>query len=319
MISKRNDLAISITNKCNLSCPHCLRGGSTEDHLTPSFFDRVLKEAKPFGFSFVSITGGEPFMHPHFKKIIGSVLDNDYQYNFVTNGLFYQEYYDLILGTPYHRNFNSLAISLDGSTKEIHGLMRSQLSWIKATEAIKFYSTKINNPVTVNFLVCKNNLHDVEDTIRLAKKLGANNFWIAGALLSPPHMTPNSLTYNEKEDVINRSLITGKQVGLKINFASCFLDISKIPICPNITNPQPHINPRGELTFCCNIAGRSAVIGSLHKQSFEELWEELIVVSKQMKDYKVEYLRDNLINRDTPSISNCDFCYSKLKEKIAFF
>jgi len=324
-ISQRNDIAISITNKCNLACPHCLRGGSTEDHIASAFLDKVLKDASPFGFSFVSITGGEPFMHPRFKKIVETIIANDYEYNFVTNGLPYQEYYDHILGTPLHRKFSNLAVSLDGSTKEIHGSVRkSALSWVKATEAIKFYSKRVHNPVTVNFFANQKNKDDTGEVIRLAKELGADTLWIAGSLPVPPSIEPpeDALTYRQKEEIIFQAQSTSHEVNLDVKYASCFLDISKIAICPNLTNPQPHINPRGELTFCCNMSGRSAVIGDLHSQTFEELWEELVTLSASVKDLKIAYVEEHEgeeINENERRITNCDFCHMKLKEKIDFF
>jgi len=64
---------ISVTNKCNLSCPFCHREGNHAeqgDELTPEEIQFACKAALKAGFKKFKITGGEPTEREELDKII---------------------------------------------------------------------------------------------------------------------------------------------------------------------------------------------------------------------------------------------------------
>lgn len=87
------DFAIEVTRKCNMSCPHCLRG-EAEDmdadmDLIPKLFDGVSS------IGTLIFTGGEPSLNtPFITKVVDYVLDNDIEVNgcfITTNGKVYSQ------------------------------------------------------------------------------------------------------------------------------------------------------------------------------------------------------------------------------------
>lgn len=76
---------ISPTARCNLNCLGCYAHGYAK-HQGLSFeeVDRILTEAKKLGIYFITISGGEPFLWPHFFKILEK--HNDIYFQIYTNG-----------------------------------------------------------------------------------------------------------------------------------------------------------------------------------------------------------------------------------------
>ena len=80
-------IAVELTNHCNLSCKHCFdRRHSAGGYLNIGTLETILHTAKQHGFDYISLTGGEPTLHPEFQKILEMVFNAGYEVGFVTNG-----------------------------------------------------------------------------------------------------------------------------------------------------------------------------------------------------------------------------------------
>lgn len=72
---------------CNIRCSYCdsryaCEGGEFEEISIPEIMGRVMQwECKR-----VTITGGEPLIHPGIDKLITEMIDNGYEVNVETNG-----------------------------------------------------------------------------------------------------------------------------------------------------------------------------------------------------------------------------------------
>jgi radical SAM protein with 4Fe4S-binding SPASM domain len=62
------EIVIEITGKCRLVCPHCT--GPRTPHVPWADIKRTLDEAADLGIKTVRITGGEPLLHPDFRKVL---------------------------------------------------------------------------------------------------------------------------------------------------------------------------------------------------------------------------------------------------------
>ncbi|MCL4468332.1 MAG: radical SAM protein, partial [Deltaproteobacteria bacterium] len=80
------EMSFELTNKCNLSCLHCLRDKTDmRSFISVELFESILKQAKAYNLKHIAFTGGEPTLHPHFAQIIDTVVQHGYTYHFVTN------------------------------------------------------------------------------------------------------------------------------------------------------------------------------------------------------------------------------------------
>ena len=86
-------LNIYLTNACNLRCPHCFMkaGKRLANELTKDEWISVLREFKECGGTAVTLTGGEPTMHPGFRTIIESAHEMGLQLTVLTNGILWND------------------------------------------------------------------------------------------------------------------------------------------------------------------------------------------------------------------------------------
>ncbi len=81
---------ISPTMRCNLDCYGCYAGeynkSGVETDLPWELLDSVLKQAKDMGIYFIVISGGEPFVYPHFWRMLEK--HSDIYFQCYTNGTF---------------------------------------------------------------------------------------------------------------------------------------------------------------------------------------------------------------------------------------
>lgn len=306
----RDDVAIYLTNRCNFSCKHCVRGKATDDDLSIEMLDKLLLEAGRMGFSFASLTGGEPIMHPEFARVLDVIMEHDWDFNFVTNGWKYQEYLEVL--EPRTKNWRNVAVSLDGATEKTNDKIRKKGSFKKATKAIEVFAAS-EKPVTVNCLVLDSNTEDVLDLIKLAKHLGASNVWLAG-MLPTPDGKAKSLPWEKRREIRVAVKELSRELQFRVNFASCFLRMEDVAKCANMKDPQPSINPVGEIAFCCNTMGRGALVGSLADETFKQLY----IKTKKVGSSLIKNKMQNWDKLDLEE-SNCVFCNRVLEDTIKPF
>lgn len=72
---------------CNLNCSYCDTRYSCEgqEYKEMSLYD-ILVEVLNYGVPRVTLTGGEPLIHPGVKDLINSLVANDIEVNIETNG-----------------------------------------------------------------------------------------------------------------------------------------------------------------------------------------------------------------------------------------
>src|SRR5690348_16767960 len=70
-------IAWQITNECNLACLHCIEesgpGKAFADELTETKVFGVLDELIEHEVPYLSFSGGEPMLHPHFFRMVEHV------------------------------------------------------------------------------------------------------------------------------------------------------------------------------------------------------------------------------------------------------
>lgn len=72
---------------CNLNCSYCdTRYGCEDNNYTIWSVDSIMDTIKRFGIQSVTITGGEPLIHPDIHKLINTLLESGYWVNVETNG-----------------------------------------------------------------------------------------------------------------------------------------------------------------------------------------------------------------------------------------
>jgi SynChlorMet cassette radical SAM/SPASM protein ScmF len=163
-----------VTDRCNLRCRHCwVRGeaGTPANHLSLDEAEDIVLQALPLGLRNVKLTGGEPFLVSWILDFVEFCGAHGVAVSFETNGT-------LITSAVAQRlaRFRILcvSVSLDGSQPAIHeeirmvpGSFEAALAGIRQTVSAGIFTV-------VLIAVYKQNLADLEQTIRLAESLHVN-------------------------------------------------------------------------------------------------------------------------------------------------
>lgn len=81
------NLLIELTTLCNLKCLHCFLHPFTKERkfISPSRLVSFVKELKDYGLTFITFTGGEPFLHPEFRNILREISNMEFALRIYTN------------------------------------------------------------------------------------------------------------------------------------------------------------------------------------------------------------------------------------------
>jgi heme b synthase len=165
-------LAWELTGKCNLKCIHCRAsaGISGEEGPTTEEAKRILDDISTYYNPVIVLTGGEPLLRDDLFEIASYGSRKGLRICLATNGtLLNEENCRKIKGA----GIKMLALSLDGSTRDIHDNFRGQEGAFEATiNAAKLLSEQ-GIPFLINSSFTKRNQHDIPNVFSLAKKLGA--------------------------------------------------------------------------------------------------------------------------------------------------
>jgi len=310
-------ICLLLTNRSNLRCKHCFRAKGYNNDMPIDLVEKVLKEGKKMGFRHVSITGGEPFLHKEFDKIIEIITAEKYTFHIVSNGYAFDKFFPLIFKNKYLTCMN---FSLDGSNKEVHDRIRGEGSFDKVLESVKLCK---ENGILFNIVSCINklNLFDYEKIIDLSKELGAKQISILATLPSEDNLDlvlSNKEIYELYKNVTK--LKKNKKIEVKICSSINLFDFFKP--CSVYNACDVTLNYDGNLVFCCDLANYSdesciypkkwITLGNLKEHSLKDLMKVYRERSKNIQyiNCVTNNKRDNLLTR-------CEVCinsFNKLGE-----
>lgn len=157
---------IRITDVCNARCVHCFISADNrgEAMSLENFRDFVLPRLKQSRVSRVTLTGGEPFLHPNILEIIQLLTDSGISTGVCTNANVISE--DQILSLA-DNNKVHINVSLHGFTPESHDKFMGKKGafdiCIKTIEQLSKYN------LVQGLLVTPNAFADVEEYDKLCE------------------------------------------------------------------------------------------------------------------------------------------------------
>jgi hopanoid biosynthesis associated radical SAM protein HpnH len=163
--------------KCNLACAGCGRIREYKDVLNRKLTkEECIEAAVQAGAPIVSITGGEPLLHPEIKQIIRSLLTSGYFVYLCTNGLLLEDFLDEI--SPHPRL--SIVIHLDGMAETHNHFTKKPDVFEKAVKAIK-KAKRLGFNVRSNTTIYKDtDVEEIGQLFSLLKEVGTD-----GVMVSP--------------------------------------------------------------------------------------------------------------------------------------
>ena len=233
-----NQLYFYLTEGCNLACRHCWLApkfdttGFRYPTLPVDLFEKAIQEAKPLGLRGVKLTGGEPLLHPHFKRLLEIVRREELSLTIETNGLLCTSDTAREIAKSAKR---FVSVSLDGTDAATHEWVRGiPGSFDAARRAIKNLNNAGIQPQVI-FTVMRGNADQVEGMIPMAEEMGAGS--VKFNLVQPTargeklHQFQENLTVRELIELgryVEQELAPKTRLRLFFHFPQAFRALSRI-------------------------------------------------------------------------------------------
>ncbi len=158
-----------ITGACNLNCVHCYAyrwRGKPELSLSEKL--RIAREIGECGIDYVNISGGEPLITEHTRRVVEALRDYNVEVTMVSNGTLVDDEWARFLA----RREVHLFVSLDGP-REVHELHRGRGSFEATLRGLKLLR-KHGVGFSLVMAVSRLNWRYTPQFVELAVRLGAD-------------------------------------------------------------------------------------------------------------------------------------------------
>ncbi|WP_205713394.1 radical SAM/SPASM domain-containing protein [Candidatus Kuenenia stuttgartiensis] len=309
-------ILIELTNRCNLSCHHCLDGRHSGDgNLKIEILERILRNARRHGFDYISFTGGEPTLHPGFTEMLTMVSKAGYNFGFVTNGWNFTRIYEKLL--PHLNSLIGITFSLEGAREETHDMLRGKGSYRRVMQAVSICVVK-DIPFTFNTVITSHSRGELNEIAMLAAKLGGRGLRL-GHLISTPRIVSENMDISPIERRQTETIICQlqKTFSIPIVMASGYYTTELFP-CASLKMEEINIDWRGNVTMCCNLSGHGEdvgnddIIGNLNEMSFSEAYVSLVEASGKFQKEKLEHYSNGKFRES--DYFPCWFCLNYFKK-----
>jgi|MTBAKSStandDraft_1061840.scaffolds.fasta_scaffold00248_46 radical SAM protein with 4Fe4S-binding SPASM domain len=277
-------MSVELTSNCNLKCIYCYRDASPNEsthkehgYLEYNVLIDILGKLAHNGVRSIELTGGEPLLHPQFFEILSFCVTQFDRIIVLTNGCLINREIAKFAGNYKERIL--FQTDLDGSTPDLHdsiscvsGSFNRTINGIEklVDEGIKFR-------VVMN--IVQENIHDIENTLVLAKQLGATWFTFVpiayvGRAKNLNKVTPKQLT-----------LFMEMSAKLKKEYPSFIgerehdqiVDQHKSEVNCGMGYRTAVLSPSGKLRPCLMLPESALILGDLTKESVSDVFSNPIV------------------------------------------
>ncbi len=283
------DVAVDITNRCNLHCRHCYNfsGEKPVQELAIADATRLIAELRDLGQERLRLSGGEPTLHPQFGAIVREATGRGMVVAISTNGVFgrtgRQRLKALSLG--------SVSVSLDGM-RIANDQVRGPGVFDEVMRSIRFLKD-ICPHVLISTHLFRSNLADVTPLIELAQELAVGIKFaplrpIGRANLHMRDQIPSPAEYRGAVETIGRLRAQYPAIDVRTDFdvlspqkPSSALPAPSRAVCP-AGRSRLNVSYDGRIYPCAFLATpeREFAIGRLGEIPLLDLWNRSPVLTQ---------------------------------------
>jgi len=293
-------LGLAITEHCNLRCPHCIRDDvTTVRNLDPDLILRTVDEARLlFGDVRVSMTGGEPTIHPQWDRIIASLHERGVSYRFVSNGWHMRR---LMPGLDRHPPA-FVRLSLSGGDEAVHDAERGRGSFRRVLMAVALLTSR-QIPTSLGFVVDRRDRHQLRQAADLAEALGCMsiNFTmcqpVPGTAARDSDLAPREW-YSARDEILAMGR-ENRRTAVMLDYGAPSVGPQELR-CDTFSHDRMYVDAHGRLSMCCQLSeygdNEADVVADLRKESLTAVWSrytermaELERASAEIRDGGGEY------------------------------
>ena len=272
------------TNRCNLSCRHCITSSSpdvdTSEELSTERIKELIAEIARIGVLEIATGGGEPLMHPEWASLFRAVTASGLNLIVTTNGL---RLTDPAVRMLKEINPLEIRVSFDGGPF-MHEHVRGKNTYKRAMRGLaRLIEANIN--CTARLTLCRGAEDELPILFDDLKSIGVTTAKIAVVKRAGRAATESGghLVGSLPGQAAGNALIElGAKSGLTVQLSS---DDFPVPVVdardPKLRDSERqncgagletcYITPKGQILGC--VVMPDLGFGQLQKQSFVEVWE----------------------------------------------
>jgi PqqA peptide cyclase len=174
-------LLAELTHRCPLRCPYCsnpLELDRRSAELNTETWLRVLGEAARMGVVQVHLSGGEPTARSDLAMIVRHCAELGLYSNLITSGIGLDAARMKELADA---GLDHVQLSFQGTTADVGDLVGGLSGAHEQKLQLAPIIVDLGLPLTLNAVIHRRNIHQVEDFVRLAVRLSAKRVEIAHA------------------------------------------------------------------------------------------------------------------------------------------
>ncbi len=269
-------LGFALTEHCNLRCPHCIRDDvTTVRNLPTELLFRTVDDARALvGDVTVSMTGGEPTLHPQWGQIIAGLHERSVPFRFVSNGWHMRR---LMPGLTAHPP-ESVRISLSGATEDVHDEERGRGSFRRVLLAVALLTSR-RIPTALSLVVDRRDRHQLRRAADLAEGLGCTRVHFI-----LPQPVPGSAARDSdippaewpaiRDELWALAAEPGRRTKVQLDYGFPFAG-PEAP-CETFQGKRVYVDARGRLSLCCQLSEYGTndrdVVADLSVTRFADAW-----------------------------------------------
>lgn len=294
---------IEITSRCNERCIHCyIPHENKNDDISPDAFYDVLKQCKKMGVMDITLSGGEPMLHPNFLDFLHEAKKNDFSVTVLSNLTLLTEQ---IISEMKEICLSGFQVSLYSMDPRIHDSITKVPGSFEKTQKAILKLIENNIPIQISCPTMKQNKDSFSEVARWAAEHGMRTYTDCILMARYDHTIDN---LENRMSLVDMKKILYEIIENDTSYQTLIrqTDFNKI----NLQNaPDDIICSVGIMSLCMVSNGnvfpcagwQSYICGNITNTSLEEIWK----YSPQLN-----YLR-NLRKKDLKECVNCSnqiFC-----------
>ena len=291
--------SIEPTNHCNLKCPECPSGLGTLTRplglLRFDNFKKIIDEIKSTGFYVQLFFQGEPFINKQLGQMISYAQKSNVYISISTNGHFInEENVDNVLeNAP-----DKLIYSVDGMDEASYQNYRVGGTYKQADIGLRTLINRkkelgLKKPfVEFQFIVMKQNEHQLDDVLRYGKEVGVDKVVFKTMQISS---YDNALKFLPSNKKFRRYALDNQSFKIKNGIKNHCFALWRTSV----------ITWDGKVVPCCFDKNAQFEFGIVNGRSFKDIWK-----SNEYQDFRTKVLTDR------KSIDMCMNCTEGMKVNI---
>ena len=264
---------VNVTGKCNLACEYCFFQPRKHEHMPLSSFRQVVEILRAHRLFFLTLSGGEPFVHPRINDILEYAHDAFEHTTVLSNGsVIRKRHLDCIRGIIDSKGFFPMQVSLDAVDCDVNDKTRGMTA--KVTENLAMLSD-LGVSLTIAIVVSSQNIAQVVRSIIRLKHLTRHFHLMPFKPVPYLDHADNYLhaSVNDMSTIWHRLRDLRDEHELRIRLPSDECDAAGYsatgaPCVAGFT--QLVIDPDLDVRACSRCT--HAIVGNLGVESLEEIW-----------------------------------------------